>query len=140
MALSEEEEARLRDILTHVHVTYKGDHTELRLKNVEMWTSIGGQAVVAVVDTTGTPGVQRPIGIRGASKCIICDEYDNKGLVCQNCQDVVKFLRTADGRKENLQILDLLRQLREEGLLETLSLMNRESIKTWMDEQIEGMK
>jgi hypothetical protein len=140
MALTEEEESQIRDLLAHAHVTYHGQHTELRLKNVEMWTSIPGQAVVAVIDTTRTTGVQRPIGVRGASKCIICDEYDNKGLVCQNCQDVIKFIRTSDGRKENLQLLDSLRQLREEGLLETLSLMNRENIKTWMDEQIEGMK
>lgn len=140
MALSESEEAQLKDILAHVRVSYRGQHTELQLKNVNMWTNIPGMAAVAVIDSSHTAGVQRPIGIRGASKCVICDEYDNAGLVCENCRAAVLLLRSKGGTEQTVRAMNLLKKIEEEGLIDALSLMTKDNIKAWMDHEIEGMK
>lgn len=138
--LTDHEILNLRDIMLHAQVRRTQGISELKLKNVEMWTDIGGQAVVSVIDTSGTSGVQRPIGVRGASKCIICDEYDRVGLVCTNCHDMILLLRRTIRPKDVANTVALLEKLNDEGLIDAIKMVHRENIKEWMDNQIEGMK
>jgi hypothetical protein len=140
MSFSYQEETQLRDILKNVEVRRMGSYAELRLKNVEMWTDIVGEACVAVINTAGTAGVQRPLGIRGASKCIICDEYDNAGLVCENCRIAVSLVRAAGVTNSAIRVIDTIKKIEEAGLIDALSLITRDTVKNWMDAQTEDMK
>lgn len=145
MALDANEEAQLRQLLAHVAVYEVRDPklgllSELRLKNVATYTTIQGAGAVLVIDAGGTNGVQRPIDIRGPSKCIICDEYNEQGLVCKQCKLAVNIMRGLGRLGATNEVLEKLDNLGKEGLIEALELVTRESIKTWMIDEAERMK
>ena len=145
MALTEPEEEKLRQLLAHVNVFEVRDPklgllTELRLRNVASYTTIEGAGAVLVIDARGTNGVQRPIDIRGPSKCIICDEYNQEGLVCKQCRTSISIMRALSRMGAVNELMEKLDNLGKEGLLEALELVTRENIQNWMLSQAEEMK
>lgn len=145
MALSPDEEEKLRQLLDHFHVfeirhPKLGPLTELRLKNVAVYTDIEGAGATFVIDGTRTNGVQRPIDIRGSSKCIICEEYNQEGLVCKQCRLSVSIMRGLGRMGVVNEVMEKLDNLGKEGLLEALELVTRENIQSWMFDQAEEMK
>lgn len=145
MSFTPDEVDKLKLLMRHFDVReynhpQNGKMTELRLKNVAVYTDIQGAGAVFVIDGSTTNGVQRAADIRGPMKCLICDEYNEIGIVCPACKGAMGIMRVMGRSGAVSEVMQLLQSLDEQGLIEALKLVTRENIQAWMVAEAEGMK
>lgn len=121
-----------QDLNRHIEAGFDG----LTIWNAVFKTDIRGKSEVVVIDTTGSPGVQFPIGVKGQAKCVVCGEF-SEDMVCDQCMEgmiAARSLKTIAPSLANLQKSDVISLIQF-----VLDLVTEEVAKTIIKKVIEDV-
>jgi len=105
----------------------------MKLYNASFSTNIEGAPAVIAIDGRGAPGVQKPIAVDGQVKCIVCDEWSEFHLICEECRTAVNFARSIkhfSNWEETLEILE------REEVVALLKFVSSNAVRRYLEDEI----
>lgn len=120
----------------HVHPAPGADpdtSNALKIFNASFSTDFAGARAVIAIDGRGSPGVQKPIAVDGQVKCIVCDEWSEFHLICEECRTAVNFARSIkhfSNWEETLAILE------REEVIALLKFVSSNAVRRYLEDEI----
>ena len=125
---------KIRALLRSVQVLHADF---IQLNNVKLGTDVTGTEYVVAIDGTGVAGWQRPFGINGYVKCMICDGLAQHNPVCEDCRGAILAFRTV---ADQAQALDKIVQFFTNSKLQAFfQLAGERAFGEWMARELEGL-
>ncbi len=109
----------------------------IQLNNVKLGTNISGTQYVVAIDGSGVAGWQRPFGIDGAVKCMVCDGISYNNPVCDECRGAILAFRMASNEVETIE--KVVRFFTNNKLQAFFELAGEKAFEEWMARELEGL-
>lgn len=112
----------------------------IQLNDIKLGTSITGTQYVVAIDGKGVHGWQRPFGIDGSVKCMVCDGLSQSLPVCDDCRAaILAFRMIHTDREKNNAVESLINAFTNTKLKAFFELAGEAAFEKWMAKELEEM-